>query len=37
MLSEISQSEIDKYHMTTHTRTLREKTDKHKGRDAKLI
>ena len=37
MLSEISQSEKDKNHMTTHIRTLRDKTDEHKGRETKII
>ena len=37
MLSEISQLERDKNHMTTHMRTLRYKTDEHKGREAKII
>ena len=34
MLSEISQSEKDKY-MTSLMRTLRDKTDEHKGRETK--
>ena len=33
MLSEIIQSEKDKYHM----KTLRDKTDEHKGRETKII
>ena len=37
MLSEISQSEKDKNHMTPLLRTLRDKTDEHKGRETKLI
>ena len=45
MLSEISQSEkdkyhmisYDKYHMTSLMRILRDKTDEHKGREAKII
>ena len=32
LLSEISQPEKDKYHDFTHVRTLRDKTDEHKGR-----
>ena len=37
MLSEISQSENDKNHMTSLMRTLRDKTDEHKGRETKII
>ena len=37
MLSEISQSEKDKYHDFTHMKTLRDKTDEHKGRETKII
>ena len=37
MLSEISQSEKDKYHMTSLMWNLRYKTDEHKGREAKII
>ena len=36
MLSEVNQSEKDKYDFT-HMRTLRDKTDEHKGREAKII
>ena len=36
-LSEISESEKDKYHMTIHMRTLRHITDEHKGREVKII
>ena len=37
MLSEISQSEKDKNHMTSLIiRTLRDKTDEHKGRETKI-
>ena len=35
MLREISQSEKDKYHDFTYMRTLRHRTDEHKGREAK--
>ena len=35
--SEMSESEKDKYHMTSHMRTLRDKTDEHKGRETKII
>ena len=38
MLSKISQSEKDKHHYDfTHMRTLRDKTDEHKGRETKII
>ena len=37
MLSEISQSEKDKYHDFTHMWNLRNKTGEHKGRVAKII
>ena len=37
MLSEISQSEKDKNHDFTHMRTLKDKTDEHKGRETKII
>ena len=37
MLSDISQSEKDRYHDFTHMRTLRDKTDEHKGRETKII
>ena len=37
MLSEITQSEKDKNHDFTHMRTLRDKTDEHKGRETKII
>ena len=38
MVSKISQSEKDKHHYDfTHMRTLRDKTDEHKGREAKII
>ena len=37
MLSEISQSEKEKSYDFTHMRTLRDKTDEHKGRAAKMI
>ena len=37
MLSEISQSEKEKSYDFTHMRTLRDKTDEHKGREAKII
>ena len=36
MLSEISQRKTKRYEFT-HTRTLRDKTDEHKGREAKII
>ena len=37
MLSEISQSERQISFDFTHMRTLRDKTDEHKGREAKII
>ena len=37
MLSEISQSEKEKSYDFTHMMTLRDKTDEHKGREAKII
>ena len=37
MLSEISQSEKDKNHVTSLMRTLRDKRDEHKGRETKII
>ena len=37
MLSEIGESEKDKYHTTSLMRNLRNKTDDHKGREAKII
>ena len=37
ILSEISQSEKDKNHMTSLIWTLRHRTDEHKGREAKII
>ena len=37
MLSEVSQSEKDKYHDFTHMKTSRYKTDERKGREAKII
>ena len=33
----LSESEKDKYHMTSLMRTLRYKTDEHKGREVKII
>ena len=36
MLSEINQSEKDKYNFT-YMSTLRDKTDEHKGRETKII
>ena len=35
MLSEISQSEKDKYHDFIHMWNLRKKTDEHRGREGK--
>ena len=37
MLSKISQSEKEKSYDITHMRTLRDKTDEHKGRETKII
>ena len=37
MLSEISQRKTKKSHDFTHMRTLRDKTDEHKGRETKII
>ena len=37
MLSEISQPEKDKNHDFAHMRTLRDKTNEHKGRETKII
>ena len=37
MPSKISQSEKEKNHDFTHMKTLRDKTDEHKGRETKII
>ena len=37
MLSEISQSEKDKYHMISLAWNLRNKADEHRGREYKII
>ena len=37
ILSEISQSEKDKYHVTSHICEFKIQTDEHKGREVKII